>query len=114
MADALRSFVASAFGDNHLPVGVLLRQVEAKVAFASAATHHDERTDYAELAEQDHLLMLFYDEQLRHSLTKRVGGVDPQAVTEVLTNADRLLAAIPSGQRDFDRAKAEVMARTSL
>ncbi len=38
----------------------------------------------------------------------------PRAVTEVLTNADRLLAAILSGQRDFDRAKAEVMARTSL
>jgi hypothetical protein len=54
------------------------------------------------------------DEGLRHTLTKRVGGVDPEAITEVLTNADRLLAAIPSGQRDFDRAKADVMARTSL
>lgn len=74
----------------------------------------DQRSDYAALAEQDHLLMLFYDEQLRHSLTKQVGGLDPDAVTEVLTTADRLLAVIPETRRDFNRAKAEVMARTQL
>jgi hypothetical protein len=74
----------------------------------------DQRADYAALAQQDRLLMLFYDEQLRHSLTKRVGGVDSQTITEVLTNADRLLAAIPPARRDFDRAKADVMVRTEL
>src|SRR5215216_6895249 len=36
----------------------------------------DQRADYAALAEQDHLLMLFYDDRLAHQLTKRVGGVD--------------------------------------
>lgn len=73
-----------------------------------------QRADYAALAEQDHLLMLFYDERLRHQLTKRVGTPDPEAVTEVLTTADRLLTAIPADRRDFDRAKADVMARTQL
>lgn len=74
----------------------------------------DQRSDYAALAEQDHLLLLFYDERLAHQLTKRVGTPNPEAVTEVLTNADRLLSAIPPEQRDFDQAKADVMARTQL
>src|SRR3954463_8288355 len=52
----------------------------------------DQRSDYAALAEQDHLLMLFYDERLRHQLTKRVGTPNPEAVSEVLITADRLLA----------------------
>src|SRR5215212_6932058 len=56
----------------------------------------DQRADYAALAAQDHLLMLFYDERLAHQLTKRVGTPNPEAVNEVLTTADRLLAAIPS------------------
>ena len=74
----------------------------------------DQRADYAALAEQDHLLMLFYDERLRHQLTKQVGAPDPETVTEVLTTAERLLAAIPTNRRDFNRAKADVMARTGL
>jgi hypothetical protein len=74
----------------------------------------DQRGDYAALAEQDHSLMLFYDERLAHQLTKRVGTPTPEAVTEVLTSAARLLADIPLERRDFDRAKAEVMARTQL
>lgn len=73
-----------------------------------------QRSDYASLAQQDHLLMLFYDERLRHQLTKRVGTPNPEAVTEVLSTADRLLADIPTEQRDFDLAKADVMARTGL
>jgi hypothetical protein len=74
----------------------------------------NQRADYAALAEQDHLVMLFYDERLRHQLTKRVGTPNPEAVTEVLTTADRLLDAIPADRRDFNQAKADVMARTQL
>ncbi len=74
----------------------------------------DQRADYTALAGQDELLLLFYDEGLSHELTKRVGTPNPEAITEVLTNADRLLAAIPADRRDFDRAKADVMARTAL
>jgi hypothetical protein len=58
--------------------------------------------------------MLFYDERLRHQLTKHVGTRNPEAVSEVLTTADRLLAAISEEHRDLDRAKADVMARTTL
>jgi hypothetical protein len=32
----------------------------------------------------------------------------------VLSTADRLLAAIPENRRNFDAAKAEVMAQTAL
>src|SRR5215213_1807985 len=39
----------------------------------------DQRADYAALAQQDHLLLLFYDQRLRHSLTKRVGGIHREA-----------------------------------
>jgi hypothetical protein len=74
----------------------------------------DQQADCAVLAEQDHLLMLFYDERLRHQLTKRVGTPNPAAVSEVPANAAQLLAAIPPEQRDFDRAKTAVMARTKL
>ena len=74
----------------------------------------DQRADYAALAERDHLLMLFYDELLRLTLTKQVGGVDPEVVAEVLRNADRLLATIPPNRRNFDRAKADVMDMTEL
>jgi hypothetical protein len=74
----------------------------------------DQRSDYAALAQQDHLVMLFYDDRLQHRLTKCVGTPNPEAVTEVLTAADRLLAVIPAGGRDFDRAKAEVIAGTQL
>jgi hypothetical protein len=74
----------------------------------------DQRTDYSALAQQDHLLMLFYDERLRHQLTKRVGTPSREAITEVLTTAERLLSAIPADRRDFDHAKADVMAKTEL
>ena len=59
-------------------------------------------------------LRLFYDERLRHQLTKRISIPHHEAVTEVLTNADRLLDAIPADRRDFRLAKADVIARTAL
>ena len=74
----------------------------------------DQRTDYEALSRQDELLMLFYNEQLQHALSKRTRSLDRQGISEVLSNADRLLAAIPEGWRDFDLAKAEVMNQTDL
>jgi hypothetical protein len=50
----------------------------------------------------------------RHALTKTTRGTDRAAVARVLTSADRLLAAIPEDRRDFDAAKADVMAQSSL
>jgi hypothetical protein len=74
----------------------------------------DQRADYAALTRQDELLMLFYDQTLRHALSKRIRQTDQPQLLEVLTTADRLLAAIPEDRRDFDTAKAEVMHQTNL
>lgn len=74
----------------------------------------DQRTDYAALRHRSTLLMLFYDEQVTHRLTKHVGGIVPEAIEKVLQHADQLLAAIPVAHRDFDHAKADVMDRTQL
>jgi hypothetical protein len=74
----------------------------------------DQRADYAALTRQDRLLLLFYDEQLRHRLTKTTRGTDRTAIARVLTTADCLLAAIPEDRRDFDAAKAAVMEQTAM
>jgi hypothetical protein len=73
------------------------------------ANDADQHADYATLAEQRELFMLFYDEGLRHRLTKAVGGLEPQAMREVLRRADRYLATIPPERFDFDLAKRAVM-----
>lgn len=74
----------------------------------------DQRDDYAALSRQDELLLLFYDEQLRHALTKTTRGTDWEAVARVLMTADRLLSAIPAARRDFDAAKSDVMEQTDM
>jgi hypothetical protein len=74
----------------------------------------DQRTDYQALSQQDELVMLFYDQSLSHALSKRIGLADQPRLLQILTTADRLLAAIPEDQRDFDLAKAEVMNQTDL
>ena len=74
----------------------------------------EQRNDYDALTRQDQLFIFFYDEQLRHRLTKGTRGTDRVAVMRVLTTADRLLAAIPEDQRNFDLAKADVLAQTNL
>src|SRR5688572_19408321 len=72
----------------------------------------DQRGDYAALARQDELVMLFYDQTVDHALSKRVRLTDRPRLLEVLTTADRLFLAIPEERRDFDAAKAEVMSQT--
>lgn len=73
----------------------------------------DQRADYATLAEQDTLYLLFYDERLRHRLTKHIGQ-DRADLQGLLAQADLLLGTIRPEALDFDRAKAEVMAATRL
>ena len=73
-----------------------------------------QRSDYATLANQETLSMLFYDEALSHRLTKRVNNVSKEDISQVLEQADRLFASIPKDRFDFDRAKAAVMDRTRL
>ena len=74
----------------------------------------DQRTDYEALTRQDELVMLFYDQAVNHALSKRVRLTDQVGLLRALTTADRLLAAIPEDQRDFDTAKAAVMEQTVM
>ena len=74
----------------------------------------DQRADFARLARQEQLLLLFYDEGLTHRLTKATGNVDPETIRHILETADAVRAAIPDDRYDFDRAKADVIARTTL
>ena len=68
-----------------------------------------QRAWYAALANQENLYMLFYDESLRHQLTKVVNNFGKEEVSGVLKQADELLSAIPRELFDYDKAKAAVM-----
>jgi hypothetical protein len=73
-----------------------------------------QQDDFAALATQTQLPMLCYDEQLRHRLTKVLVLRDPTGVFDILQAANRLLAAIPPEQVNFDQAKADVLRTTQL
>src|SRR5258708_5570398 len=69
----------------HHPLAPVVRIVtriydrpEAPLAFETFVNVEDpdQRADYAALADQEVLHVLFYDERLHHRLTKRVGGND--------------------------------------
>ncbi len=70
--------------------------------------------DFAALAKQTELPLLFYDEQLQHRLTKVVALRDPVQLISVLQAADEILATIPPEQVDFDQAKTDVVRTTQL
>jgi hypothetical protein len=72
----------------------------------------DQRADFARLAEQERLILLFYDEHLAHRLTKVVPHRDAEGIRAILTNADALRARIPAAAYDFMRAKEEVLRTT--
>jgi len=73
-----------------------------------------QRADFTALADQAELIMLFYDENLTHRLSKLVPTEVDDSLAIILSRADELRAGIPTWQYDFDRAKAAVMAGTSL
>jgi hypothetical protein len=74
----------------------------------------DQRAPFAALADHDQIPLLFYDERLRHRLSKRMTNTAAEFVPAIVAEADRLLAAIPEEHRDFDAAKAMVMEATDL
>lgn len=78
------------------------------------AEQPDQRKDFVRLAQQDQFLLLFYDEKLRHRLSKVVPYQDEGQVEEILRQADGLLTAIPPERFSFERAKRAVMRETSL
>jgi hypothetical protein len=74
----------------------------------------DQRSNFAALAHQEALLLLFYDEQLAHRLTKVVPQSNPEQSVVVLAYAEQLLPTIPKEEFDFDRAKQAVMEATEM
>jgi hypothetical protein len=100
-------------------VRLLLRLYDrppATLAFENFVNVDDEgqRGDYGELARQDRVDLHFYDEALRHRLTKRIVNSLRSDVPTLMIAALKLRARIPNDRFDFDRAKADVIARTSL
>ena len=64
-----------------------------------------QRTDYAALATQHAVALLFYDESLTLRLTKMVPLHTPEDSDYILQTAEQVLQTIPLDQRDFDAAK---------
>ena len=97
-------------------VGDLTQRNLSSLAFESFVNIDDEgqRSEYDALARQDQVKVYFYDEALRHHLTKVIPNNLRTDVPLVLGTALRLRARIPNDRFDFDRAKADVIARTSL
>ncbi|MGH9963065.1 MAG: hypothetical protein ACREBC_39110 [Pyrinomonadaceae bacterium] len=77
------------------------------------AAQPDQRDDFARLASQDQLPLLFYDERLAHRLSKVVPYQDEGQVGEILMQAESILAAIPRERFSFERAKLAVMRKSS-
>ena len=88
----------------------------SSLAFESFVNVDDEgqRQEYGALAWQDLVDLHFYDEVLQRRLTKIIPNSLRPDVPLVLGTALRLRARIPNDCFDFDRAKADVLARTSL
>lgn len=73
-----------------------------------------QRADFAALATQDRLPLLFYDEALAHQLTKLVPFGHQHDTAMLLQIAEEQLQAIQPEHRDFETAKAAVMHETRL
>ncbi len=74
----------------------------------------EQRRDYGNLSLLETIDLHFYDEALAHRLTKQVPNSIRTDIPLLLITALRLRARIPNGRFDFDQAKADVIARTSL
>lgn len=73
-----------------------------------------QRADYAALAGQDEIPLLFLDESLQQRLAKRISHSGRDVVPQILTAAEHLLSRIPAERFDFERAKQAVMEETRL
>jgi hypothetical protein len=95
---------------------VIYDQPEAPFALETFTNIEDEhqRENFAALGQQEAFLLLFYDEQLTHRLTKVVPQSAPEETGVVLAYAEQILASIPKERFDFDQAKQEVMEKVGL
>lgn len=73
-----------------------------------------QRAEFAALAEQPELGMLFYDEMLSLRLTKGLRLGASVQIRELVGAAETIRAGINPEQYDFDLAKAAVIVRTRL
>lgn len=94
----------------------IYNQPETPLALETYINIADEqqRAHFAALEGQEQLVMLFYDDDLTHTLTKVAPYQGKDMVGETLQATEHILRAIPEEQFDFDRAKAEAMAKTHL
>jgi hypothetical protein len=92
-------------------VVALYDQPARPLAFETFVNVEDpqQRADYAALATQPELHLLFYDEHLAHRLTKGVAHQARESVPAVLKKADELFRAIPEDEFSFEIAKATVL-----
>jgi hypothetical protein len=108
------------FADPHAPVIRTLltfRDVPASPFRIETFTNVEDSAQhatFAALADQAEIPLLFYDECLAHRLSKRLRNATASQIPIILAEAERLLAAIPPAERDFDQAKANVWEVTSL
>ncbi len=91
-------------------------QPETPLALETFINVGDEqqRGEFAALANQTELPLLFYDETLTHKLTKLVPFRYPQDVANILRVAEEALQAISPEQRNFELAKAAVLFTSDL
>jgi hypothetical protein len=68
-----------------------------------------QQAEFAALAQQESVRLLFYDEKLAHRLTKLVTYSHTTVVPWLLDQAAQLRARIPPEQFDFDQAKRAVL-----
>jgi hypothetical protein len=91
----------------------VIRTVRTIVDGPDAPLRLETFCNIAALAEHEDFLLLVYDEQLRHRLSKRVSYPQRKDVPRILARAEAIRATIPPSRFAFDRAKAAVMKETS-
>jgi hypothetical protein len=74
----------------------------------------EQRATYAALVGQDEIAMLFYDQELRHALSKVVANSGREAIRRILHEAESLSGMIAPQKYDFWSARELVLARTQL
>ncbi len=91
-------------------------QPQAPLAMETFINVADEaqRADYAVLANQDEIPLLFLAEALQQRLAKRISHHGRDIVPQVVAAAQQLLSHIPEDRFDFERAKQAVMEGTRL
>lgn len=85
---------------------------DSRLSFESFANVGDREqlTELRDLLSRPYLRILFYDEAMRHRLSKRAAQPADDQARRLVPLALELLEAIPTDSRDFDAAKAAVMA----